>query len=143
MSDGVVMLIYPAIDLLKGNVVRLEQGKKEACTTYSSDPVAFAKQWRDEGAKILHVVDLDGAFDGRPQNLTAIESIVRETSLPIQLGGGMRNEENVESAFAAGVSRVVIGTRAVESLAFVGLLVKRFGGGKLRWGLMLKKGKWR
>ena len=135
------MLIYPAIDLLGGKVVRLEQGKKEACTVYSSDPVAFAKQWKSEGAEILHVVDLDGAFEGKPANLDFIRSIVQSINIPVQLGGGMRTEQNVESAFKAGVSRVVIGTRAVESLEFVGTLVKRWGGEKIAVGIDAKEGK--
>lgn len=135
------MLIYPAIDLLKGNVVRLEQGKKEACTVYSHDPVAFARQWREEGAQILHVVDLDGAFDGQPGNLEVVQTIVKSVSIPIQLGGGMRNEEIVEKAFLAGVHRVVIGTRAVESLSFVEKLVSRWGGEKIAVGIDAKEGK--
>ncbi|MES2307984.1 MAG: 1-(5-phosphoribosyl)-5-[(5-phosphoribosylamino)methylideneamino]imidazole-4-carboxamide isomerase [Verrucomicrobiota bacterium] len=135
------MLIYPAIDLLGGRVVRLEQGKKEACTVYSSDPVAFAQQWKNEGAEILHVVDLDGAFDGKPGNLDKIQAIVQSISIPIQLGGGMRTDENVENAFQAGVSRVVIGTRAVESLDFVASLVKRWGGEKIAVGIDAKDGK--
>lgn len=135
------MLIYPAIDLLGGKVVRLEQGKKEACTVYSSDPVSFSKQWKQEGAEILHVVDLDGAFDGKPGNLDFIRLIVESVNIPVQLGGGMRTEEAVEQAFQSGVSRVVIGTRAVESLAFVESLVKRWGGEKIAVGIDAKEGK--
>ncbi len=134
------MIIFPAIDLLGGKVVRLEQGKREHCTVYGEDPVAQALSWQKQGAQALHVVDLDGAFDGTPGNLVHIQSMVKALSIPIQLGGGMRTSENVEMAIQTGVSRVILGTKACESPDFVRQLVKRFGGEKIAVGVDAKDG---
>src|SRR5882757_468228 len=113
------MILLPAIDLMSGEVVRLQQGKAEAKTVYSSDPAAFARQWEREGGDYLHIVDLDAAFSGEQRNLDAVRAITEAISIPCELGGGIRTGQAVQRALEAGVSRVIIGTRAAESLDFV------------------------
>ena len=120
------MIIYPAVDLKGGKVVRLQQGRADAETVYSDDPAAVAKRWEDEGAGYLHVVDLDGAFDGEPRNWDAVKKILKAVQIPIQLGGGLRRRSQVEEALQMGVTRVVIGTKACESAEFVQALVQDF-----------------
>jgi phosphoribosylformimino-5-aminoimidazole carboxamide ribotide isomerase len=134
------MNIYPAIDLRGGKVVRLKQGRAEAQTVYGSDPVAIALDFQAQGARHLHMVDLDGAFTGEFQNLHLIEAVAQATSLFIELGGGLRSAEAIERALAAGVQRVVIGTRACESLPFVREMVKKFGAEKIAVGIDAKDG---
>lgn len=133
------MHIFPAIDLRGGRCVRLLQGKAEAETEYFRDPAEAAKLWRDGGAEWIHVVDLDGAFSGTPQNWASIEKIVA-SGAKVQMGGGMRTEESIERAFDAGVSRVVMGTKACESQDFVRSLTERFGKG-IAVGIDAKEGK--
>lgn len=133
------MIIYPAIDLRKGRVVRLEQGRADAETVYFTDPAEPAKAWRAAGADWVHVVDLDGAFAGEGLNRSAVDSILT-AGMKVQLGGGMRSHAAVESALKAGVSRVVIGTRAAEEPAFVGALVKSFGAEHIAVGIDAKDG---
>jgi phosphoribosylformimino-5-aminoimidazole carboxamide ribotide isomerase len=135
------MIIFPAIDLMGGQVVRLEQGKAEAKTVYGDDPVAVALQWKEQGAEWLHVVDLDGAFDGKPQNLDWVGKIAAAVGIPIELGGGMRNEAIMAEAFQRGVARVVIGTKACDSLDFVRKVSDRFGGEKIAVGIDAKNGR--
>jgi phosphoribosylformimino-5-aminoimidazole carboxamide ribotide isomerase len=120
-------LIYPAIDLKGGKVVRLQQGRADAVTVYSDDPSAVAKRWEDEGARFLHVVDLDGAFEGEPRNWDGVRAILRVIKIPIQLGGGLRTRQQIEDALQMGVARVVIGTKACESPEFLSALVRDFG----------------
>ncbi|MEI6085417.1 MAG: 1-(5-phosphoribosyl)-5-[(5-phosphoribosylamino)methylideneamino]imidazole-4-carboxamide isomerase [Verrucomicrobiota bacterium] len=120
-------LIYPAIDLRGGKVVRLRQGAADAQTTYSDDPVAVARRWEDEGARFLHIVDLDGAFDGVPRNWDSVRAILKAIQIPVQMGGGMRTRGQVEDALAMGVTRCVVGTKACESPAFVEELAGAFG----------------
>ena len=120
-------LIYPAIDLKGGKVVRLQQGRAEAATIYSDDPAGVAKRWEAEGARYLHVVDLDGAFEGEPRNWGGVRAILGAVRIPVQLGGGLRRRGQVEEALEMGVTRVVLGTKACESAEFVGGLVKDFG----------------
>jgi len=120
-------LIYPAIDLKGGKVVRLQQGRADAATVYSDDPAAVAKRWEDEGARYLHVVDLDGAFEGEPRNWEGVRSILRAVQIPIQLGGGLRHRAQVEEALQMGVTRVVVGTKACDSPEFVSGLLQDFG----------------
>lgn len=134
------MLILPAIDLMDGQVVRLRQGKASEKTVYSDDPVAFAKRWEDEGGDFLHLVDLDAAFTGESRNLDAVEKIAAAVTIPCELGGGMRDETAVQRAFNAGVTRVVIGTRAAESMDFVAQLAEKFGGEKIAVGIDAKNG---
>jgi len=134
------MLLLPAIDLMDGQVVRLRQGKASEKTVYSNDPVGFAKKWEDEGGDFLHIVDLDAAFTGESRNLGVVEKIARAISIPCELGGGMRSETAVQRAFNAGVTRVVIGTRAAESLEFVSAVAEKFGGEKIAVGIDAKNG---
>jgi phosphoribosylformimino-5-aminoimidazole carboxamide ribotide isomerase len=120
-------LIFPAIDLKGGKVVRLQQGRAEAATVYSDDPAAVARRWEDEGARYLHVVDLDGAFEGEPRNWEGVRAILRAVQIPIQLGGGLRSRAQIEEAMEMGVTRVVLGTKACDSPEFVNSLVQDFG----------------
>lgn len=108
------MTIYPAIDLRAGQCVRLRQGDYAQETVFGDDPAAMARRWVGEGATVLHVVDLDGARAGRPVNTEAIRAIVAAAGVPVQLGGGIRTAEHLDETFALGVSRVVIGTRAIR-----------------------------
>lgn len=135
------MLLYPAIDLMGGQVVRLRQGKAEEKTVYPASPLAYAKRWSDEGGDWLHIVDLDAAFTGVQTNLAIVAEIAKKLLLPVQLGGGMRSREAIKAALNAGVSRTVIGTRAAESLSFVAEMVKEFGGEKIAVGIDAKDGK--
>jgi phosphoribosylformimino-5-aminoimidazole carboxamide ribotide isomerase len=134
------MLLFPAIDLMDGQVVRLKQGKADQKTVYSAPPIAYARKWQDEGGDWLHIVDLDAAFSGVHKNLEIVQSIAKSLIIPVQLGGGMRSPEAVRAAIDAGVSRVVIGTRAAESLSFVADMVREFGGDKIAVGIDAKDG---
>ena len=123
------MEIIPAIDFKDGKVVNLVQGQLDQSTTYSDDPIAMADRWVEMGASRLHLVDLDGAFEGRPVNRDAIAAIARNhPNLTIQLGGGIRSAEVIEGYLEAGVSYLIIGTKAVEEPEFVGEMCKRFPG---------------
>ena len=108
------MLVIPAIDLKDGNCVRLKQGRAADQTVYSNNPAETALRWQTAGADWLHVVDLDGAFNQRPQNVDAIRKILAHVSIPVQLGGGIRNEETIEFYLNLGISRVIIGTEAIK-----------------------------
>ncbi len=121
------MEIIPAIDLKDGKCVRLYQGDFEQATIYSDDPVAVARQWVAQGATRLHVVDLDGARSGRPVNTDTVLTIVRAVDVPVQLGGGLRDEADIAAALALGVARVILGTVAVQNPSLVERLVARFG----------------
>ena len=134
------MIILPAIDLMGGQVVRLRQGKASEKTVYSDDPVAFAKKWEADGGDYLHIVDLDASFTGASHNLDAVAKIACAISIPCELGGGMRSEEAIAAAFDAGVARVVIGTRACESMGFVAGVVKKFGGDRIAVGIDARNG---
>ncbi|MCB1614824.1 MAG: 1-(5-phosphoribosyl)-5-[(5-phosphoribosylamino)methylideneamino]imidazole-4-carboxamide isomerase [Pseudomonadales bacterium] len=114
------MLIIPAIDLKDGQCVRLRQGRMEDSTTFSDDPVAMAAKWVKAGCRRLHLVDLNGAFEGKPVNGDVVKDIARAyPKLPIQIGGGIRSEETIEAYLSAGVSYLIIGTKAVKEPAFV------------------------
>ena len=104
--------IYPAIDLKGGRCVRLLQGRADAETVYGEDPVAMARAWVERGARALHVVDLDGAFQGHPVQHETVEAIVRAIPIPVQVGGGIRTDTDVELLLSHGVRRVILGTRA-------------------------------
>jgi phosphoribosylformimino-5-aminoimidazole carboxamide ribotide isomerase len=108
------VILYPAIDIRGGQAVRLLQGDYDRETTYDADPVDAATRWAEEGAEFLHVVDLDGAKAGEPQNLEAVRRIAMEASCPIQVGGGLRDPESVAAVLEAGAERVVIGTAALR-----------------------------
>lgn len=123
------MLIIPAIDLKDGECVRLKQGRMEDSTVFGADPVAMAARWVDAGARRLHLVDLNGAFAGEPVNGDAVKAIAKKyPALPIQIGGGIRSAEIIEAYLSAGVSYVIIGTKAVKEPAFVTEMCKRFAG---------------
>lgn len=121
------MILYPAIDIRGGQAVRLLQGDYDRETAYDADPVDAAKRWSGEGAQYLHVVDLDGAKAGRPQNLSAIERIAAAVPCPIQMGGGLRNSKSVREALNAGAVRVVIGTAALRNPDFLNAMLEVHG----------------
>src|SRR3989344_3649447 len=104
------MLIIPAIDIKNGKCVRLTQGDFKSEKVYSEDPVAIAKQWEEQGAQMLHIVDLDGAKNGNLANSEVIKKIVQEVKIPLQVGGGIRNKEAVKTLLSNGISRVILGT---------------------------------
>ncbi|MDX5364084.1 MAG: 1-(5-phosphoribosyl)-5-[(5-phosphoribosylamino)methylideneamino]imidazole-4-carboxamide isomerase [Pseudazoarcus pumilus] len=115
------MLLIPAIDLKDGHCVRLKQGEMDDATVFSDDPAAMARHWVDLGARRLHLVDLNGAFAGKPKNEAAIRAIVREVGddLPVQLGGGIRDLDTIEAYLDSGISYVIIGTAAVKNPGFL------------------------
>ena len=133
------MTIYPAIDIKGGRCVRLTQGRADQETVYAENPADVARQFKAAGSLWVHVVDLDGAFAGEPQNLAAVQAVAA-LGMKVQLGGGLRTRAAVERALGFGVSRVVIGTRAAESEAFVDELVQAFGE-KVAVGIDAKDGK--
>ena len=140
------MEVIPSIDLKAGRQVRLFQGDFQQETVFSDDPLAVALGWQEQGASCLHLVDLDGAAEGSPANLPVIESIVTALTIPVQVGGGIRNRETAAALLAAGVNRVVIGTAAVENPALVAGLCRDYGGERVvvavdaRDGLVAIKG---
>jgi phosphoribosylformimino-5-aminoimidazole carboxamide ribotide isomerase len=113
------MLIIPAIDLKDGNVVRLYQGREQEVKIYSRNPVVVARHWQKQGAKLIHVVDLDGAFSGEPKNFPVLKEIIESVRVPIEFGGGIRDKGAIRKALYLGVERVVLGTRAVEDMNFL------------------------
>ena len=136
------MLIIPAIDLKDGRCVRLQQGKMESATVFSEDPVAMARHWAAEGAKRLHLVDLTGAVAGRPKNEKVIRAMIAAVGeqVPIQLGGGIRDLDAIESYIDAGVTYVIIGTAAVKNPGFLSDACYAFPGHVIA-GLDAKDGK--
>lgn len=106
------MIIIPAIDIIHGECVRLYQGEEKKKTVFSSNPYEVALKWQSMGAKIIHVVDLDGAFKGNPQNLFTILNLAQKIDIPIELGGGLRNKEIIDKILAGGIERVILGTIA-------------------------------
>jgi phosphoribosylformimino-5-aminoimidazole carboxamide ribotide isomerase len=121
------VILYPAIDIRGGQAVRLLQGDYARETTYDADPVDAARRWANEGAELLHVVDLDGAKAGEPRNLDAIERIAAAVACPIQVGGGLRSAGAIRSVLAAGAARVVIGTAALRDPAFLDAMLAAHG----------------
>lgn len=122
------MLVFPAIDLKDGKCVRLSMGKKEHETVFSEDPVSVAETWEEQGAKHLHIVDLDGAFEGRPANTDIIKRIRDKVGVYIQVGGGIRSKEVVKQLFGIGIDRLVVGTRALDSPEWLFELCAEFPG---------------
>jgi phosphoribosylformimino-5-aminoimidazole carboxamide ribotide isomerase len=122
------MLIIPAIDLKDGNCVRLKQGRMEDDTLFSTDPVEMALDWQNQGARFLHIVDLNGAFAGAPVNREIIKKIVTTLTIPCQLGGGIRDIETVKAYLELGLNRVILGTIAVENPELVRSAAKLFPG---------------
>ncbi len=121
------MLLFPAIDLYDKKVVRLLKGDYKQMTVYSDDPVATAKDIEAKGGKWLHLVDLEGAKDGTTPNFSVVEAICRETGLSVEIGGGIRSLETIEKYLAAGVERVILGSKAVTDEAFLKEALARFG----------------
>ncbi|SIO29803.1 1-(5-phosphoribosyl)-5-[(5-phosphoribosylamino)methylideneamino]imidazole-4-carboxamide isomerase [Halodesulfovibrio marinisediminis] len=122
------MIIFPAVDIKGGQAVRLKQGKADQETVFSSDPVAMAKKWQEQGGKWLHVIDLDGAFSGEPVNRELIKNICSSVDMPVQLGGGIRDLETAKAYLDAGVSRLIIGTIALTEPELFGSICKAFPG---------------
>lgn len=120
------MLIYPAIDILGARCVRLRQGDYDQETIFGDDPAGMARRWQNEGARQLHLVDLDGARAGHPVNLDVVRLIVASLSIPCQLGGGLREIEHVEEVLNLGVSRVVIGSKAVQNPVWLETLSNQY-----------------
>lgn len=121
------MLVIPAIDLRGGKCVRLFRGRPDQETVYDTDPVAVARTWEAQGAPWLHVVDLDGAFSGRPRHGDVVAAIVQAVAVPVQLGGGIRTWEAIEAALGLGVRRVILGTAAVTDPALVARACATYG----------------
>ncbi len=136
------MLLIPAIDLKDGQCVRLKQGDMDQSTVFSEDPAAMARSWVNKGARRLHLVDLNGAFAGKPQNLPAIKAILAEVGdeIPVQLGGGIRDLDTIERYLDAGLRYVIIGTAAVKNPGFLKDACSAFGGHVIV-GLDAKDGK--
>ncbi len=126
LGRGFSMLIIPAIDIKNGRCVRLTQGKFDDITIYSDDPVQVAKGFERDGADLIHVIDLDGAKTGKPTNLYTIKNIIKSVSIPIQTGGGIRNLETVKILLDTGVSRVILGTIALEDEKELIKILKNF-----------------
>ena len=122
------MILFPAIDLKNGQCVRLEQGDMTRATVFNLDPAAQAKTFAAAGFEYLHVVDLDGAFAGKPMNAHAVEAMLKTVTLPVQLGGGIRDMKTVEGWLSKGVARVIIGTAAVRDPELVKTAARRFPG---------------
>ena len=118
--------VVPAVDIKRGRCVRLRQGRADSETVYSDDPVAMARSWQAAGAPRLHVVDLDGAFEGRPAQTEVVGQIVRALTIPVQVGGGLREIAHVEALLEAGARWVIVGTRAALDPAFVKEVCGRF-----------------
>lgn len=138
------MKVIPAIDIRGGKVVRLAQGKAECETVYFDSPLEVARMWAAQGADLIHVVDLDGAIFGEPKNLKLVKEIIDGVNVKIELGGGIRDEETVQSLIDVGIEKVVIGTRALEE-DFISKVSKRFGdrivvGIDAKDGMVLTKG---
>lgn len=133
------MILYPAIDLKDGQCVRLLKGEMSAATVFNDDPGAQAKSFQDAGAEWLHLVDLNGAFAGKPVNADAVEAILKSASIPTQLGGGIRSLDQVESWISKGIARVILGTAAVENPDLVREAARAFPG-KIAVGLDARKG---
>ena len=134
------MILFPAIDLKEGLAVRLEQGDMARATVFHRDPAAQARAFELQGFEYLHIVDLDGAFAGKPVNAGAVDRILESISIPVQLGGGVRDMATVEGWLAKGVTRVIIGTAAVRDPAFVKEAAREFAG-RVAVGLDARDGK--
>ncbi|UCF95265.1 MAG: 1-(5-phosphoribosyl)-5-[(5-phosphoribosylamino)methylideneamino]imidazole-4-carboxamide isomerase [Desulfobacterales bacterium] len=122
------MIIIPAVDIRNGKCVRLVQGRREAETVFADDPAAMAQKWAEAGAEMIHVVDLDGAFHKHPRNMDSIREILGRVRVPIQLGGGIRDERTIRSYLEIGVSRVVMGTEAIKNPSLVKKACRTFPG---------------
>lgn len=135
------MLILPAIDLKDGQCVRLTQGRMDEATVYSADPAAMARQFVAAGARMLHLVDLDGAFRGASANLEAVKAIRAAVDVPLELGGGLRSEEDIAAVMALGIDSAIVGTLAVRDPDSVARALARFGGARVQIGIDARDGK--
>lgn len=122
------MIVIPAVDIKSGKCVRLLQGRKEDVTVFSEDPVAMAKRWVKEGAEVLHVVDLDGAFEKIPRNLETVKNIIASVDIAVQVGGGIRDEHIIQTYLDAGAARVIIGTEAIRDPFGVKTICQKYPG---------------
>lgn len=120
------MQVIPAVDIKGGKCVRLYQGNYNQETVFSDDPIAMALKWQAQGARRLHIVDLDGAASGEPRNIAAIEAIVKQTGLPVQLGGGIRDETTIKKLLDIGIQRVILGTAAIEQPELIRKLCQKY-----------------
>jgi len=134
------VIVIPAIDLKDGRCVRLRQGRLQDETVYSQEPAEVARRWEDEGAQLLHIVDLNGAVEGTPRNRTAIEAILKAVTVPVQVGGGIRTLETMEAYLSSGIERVVLGTAIVRDRALLEEACRRFPG-RVIVGVDAKDGK--
>ena len=134
------MILFPAIDLKNGQCVRLQQGDMARATVFNLDPAAQAATFERQGFEYLHIVDLDGAFAGKPQNAQAVEAILKVVKMPVQLGGGIRDMATLEAWLEKGIARVIIGTAAVRDPAFVKEAAKKYPG-RVAVGLDARDGK--
>lgn len=134
------MKLYPAIDMKDGKCVRLKQGEFKDITVYCDEPWKVAKYFEENGASFIHLVDLDGALRGHSVNEESIKRIISEVNIPCELGGGIRTTEDIERVLSYGISRVIIGTKAVNSPEFVREAVERFGSDKIVVGVDAKDG---
>lgn len=134
------MQLYPAIDMKGGKCVRLTQGLFDNVKVYSDTPAHMAKLWVEQGASFLHLVDLDGALAGHSVNEAAIRAIMEETSVPVQLGGGIRSAEAVKNMLSLGITRCIIGTKAVEQPEFIRRLIEQFGPERIVVGVDARDG---
>ena len=135
------MLVLPAIDLKDGQCVRLAQGQADRVTVYSTDPVAVARRFQQAGARMLHLVDLDGAFLGHSANGAVIQAVRAAVHLPLELGGGMRSLASIQAALELGVDSVIVGTLAVREPALVQQALQRFSGERVQLGIDARGGK--
>jgi phosphoribosylformimino-5-aminoimidazole carboxamide ribotide isomerase len=136
-----MITVIPAIDLKGGKCVRLKQGLANEETVYSDSPVEMAKHWVKEGGKFLHVVDLDGAFEGTPVHVEVLREICAAIDIPVEIGGGIRTDEDIEQLLLTGVTRVILGTRACEQPEELARLVEKFGGERIAVGIDARNGK--
>ena len=134
------MIIFPAIDIRGGKCVRLIKGDFNQETVFSDRPEIMAKKWQDEGGKYLHLVDLDGALAGKSQNLATVEMILKTVDIPVELGGGIRTMENIETVLDMGVSRVILGSVAVKNPQLVKDACKKYGSERIVVGIDAKDG---
>lgn len=135
-----MMTIIPAIDLKGGKCVRLKQGLANEETVYSDSPAEMARHWEKQGGEFLHVVDLDGAFEGAPVHLAELTAICAATKMRVEIGGGIRTDEDIESFLATGVTRIILGTHACEHPEELARLVEKFGGDKIAVGIDARNG---
>lgn len=127
VQRGLAMIVFPAIDIKNGQCVRLRQGKADDVTVYGQDPAEMALRWEQEGARYLHLVDLDGAFSGIGVNRSAVKAVCRAVTIPVEVGGGIRTAEAVEEYLALGARRVILGSAAIEHPELAPAMVQRFG----------------